>query len=96
MKPGLSIGAVGTLTWIVDASMVITLGGDSRATVFSTPIMILLMERAGREALRPFLEPGEESVGTEVNIQHIGWHRGGCDGESDRHPNRRPPHQFRY
>ena len=52
MKPGLSIGAVGTLTWIVDASMVITLGGDSRATVFSTPNMILLMERAGREALR--------------------------------------------
>ena len=72
MKPGLSIGAVGTLTWIVDASMVITLGGDSRATVFSTPNMILLMERAGREALRPFLEPGEESVGTEVNIQHVG------------------------
>lgn len=72
MKPGLSVGAVGTLTWIVDASMVITLGGDPRATVFSTPNMILLMERAGREALRPYLEPGEESVGTEVNIQHVG------------------------
>lgn len=71
MKPGLSIGAVGTLTWIVDASMVITLGGDSRATVFSTPNMILLMGVPG-EALRPFLEPGEESVGTEVNIQHVG------------------------
>ena len=60
------------LTWIVDASMIITLGGDSRATVFSTPNMILLMERAAREALRPFLEPTEESVGIEVNIQHLG------------------------
>ncbi len=30
------------------------------------------MERAAREALRPYLEPGEESVGIEVNIQHIG------------------------
>lgn len=72
MKPGLSIGSTGMLTWSVDASMIITLGGDSRATVFSTPNMILLMERAAREALRPFLEPTEESVGIEVNIQHLG------------------------
>ncbi|MBC7965803.1 MAG: enoyl-CoA hydratase/isomerase family protein [Fuerstia sp.] len=72
MKPNLKLGDVGTLTWIVDASMVITLGGDPRATVFSTPNMILLMERAAREALRPFLEAGEESVGIDVNIQHIG------------------------
>lgn len=72
MRPGLNVGTVGQLIWTVDASMVITLGGDSRATVFSTPNMILLMERAAREALREFLEPGEESVGVEVNIQHIG------------------------
>ncbi len=72
MKSGLKAGDIGKLTWIVDASMIITLGGDSRATVFSTPNMILLMERAARETLRPFLEPGEESVGIEVNIQHIG------------------------
>lgn len=72
MKPGLNPGTVGNLTWTVDPSMVITLGGDSRATVFSTPNMILLMERAAREALREFLEPGEESVGIEVNIQHLG------------------------
>lgn len=72
MKPGLNVQTVAELIWIVDASMVITLGGDSRATVFSTPNMILLMERAAREALRAFLEPGEESVGIEVNIQHIG------------------------
>ncbi|MFM7976939.1 MAG: thioesterase, FlK family, partial [Pirellula sp.] len=39
--------------------MVITLGGDPRATVFSTPNMIMLMERSAREALRPYLESGE-------------------------------------
>ncbi len=72
MKRGLSIGTVGSLTWIVDPSMIITLGGDLRATVFSTPNMILLMERAAREALREYLEPGEESVGIEVNIEHMG------------------------
>jgi enoyl-CoA hydratase len=71
MKPGLNVGDVGTLTWTVDASMVILLGGDPRAAVFSTPNMILLMERAAREALRPYLETGEESVGTDVHIQHV-------------------------
>jgi enoyl-CoA hydratase/carnithine racemase/predicted thioesterase len=34
--------------------------------------MIMLMERAAREALRPFLDEGEESVGVEVNVEHLG------------------------
>jgi len=72
MKPGLKIGDVARLDWTVDPSMVILLGGDPRAAVFSTPNMILLMERAAREAIRPFLEPGEESVGVDVQIQHVG------------------------
>ncbi|MFM8399531.1 MAG: thioesterase family protein, partial [Pirellula sp.] len=71
MKPGLQPGAIGELIWNVDSSMVITLGGDPRATVFSTPNMIMLMERSAREALRPYLESGEESVGTDVQIQHV-------------------------
>lgn len=71
MKPGLQPGAIGELIWNVDSSMVITLGGDPRATVFSTPNMIMLMERSAREALRPYLETGEESVGTDVQIQHV-------------------------
>jgi enoyl-CoA hydratase/carnithine racemase/predicted thioesterase len=72
MKPGLKIGDTGELTWIVDPTMTITLGGIPQATVFSTPNMIMLMERAAREALRPFLEDGEESVGVEVQVEHTG------------------------
>ncbi|MCC6510152.1 MAG: hypothetical protein IT423_13685 [Pirellulaceae bacterium] len=72
MKSGFAIGQIGQLTWTVDASMVIVLAGDVRATVFSTPNMILLMERAAREAIRPFLEDREESVGVLVNIEHMG------------------------
>ena len=71
MKVGLQPGAIGELRWLVDASMVIVLGGDARATVFSTPNMILLMERAAREALRPYLEGDEESVGVDVQIRHL-------------------------
>src|SRR5262245_30143219 len=72
MKPGLHRGHTGELTWIVDPTMTITLGSLPQATVFSTPNMILLMERSAREALRPFLEEGEESVGVEVSVEHLG------------------------
>ncbi len=71
MKPGFTTGLQGRLEWTVTPDRTITLGGDPRATVFATPYMIMLMERAGREALRPFLEEGEESVGIDVNIRHL-------------------------
>jgi enoyl-CoA hydratase/carnithine racemase/predicted thioesterase len=51
--------------------MTITLGSNPRATVFSTPSMIMLMERSAREALRPYLENGEESVGMQVAVEHL-------------------------
>ncbi len=72
MKPGLNIGSVGELTWVVDPTMTITLGGLPQATVFSTPSMIMLMERAAREALRPFLDDTEETVGMDVKVEHLG------------------------
>lgn len=72
MKPGLQAGQSGELIWTVDPTMTITLGSRPQATVFSTPNMIMLMERAAREALRPFLEEGEESVGVDVQVEHLG------------------------
>jgi len=73
MRSGLQIGHTAHLTWQVDAGQIIHLGAESGAgaVVFSTPSMINLMEHAAREALRPFLEEGEESVGAEVQIQHL-------------------------
>ena len=38
---------------------------------FSTPSMISLMERAAIEAVTPFLEDGQTSVGFEVNVRHL-------------------------
>jgi fluoroacetyl-CoA thioesterase len=39
--------------------------------VFATPMMILAMENAALNAVRPFLEPGESAVGTAVDIRHV-------------------------
>lgn len=39
--------------------------------VFSTPMMVLIMENAALNAIRPYLEPGESAVGTVVNVRHL-------------------------
>jgi enoyl-CoA hydratase len=73
MRQGLIPGLTATLPRIVSPDMTIHLGADQRqgVVVYSTPSMIHLMEYAARELLRPFLEPGEESVGVSVQIEHL-------------------------
>jgi len=71
MRPGLQVGHAGELTWSVDPQQTITLGQQFQTTVFSTPSMINLMEHAAREALGPYLEPNEESVGTALEVTHL-------------------------
>ncbi len=39
--------------------------------VFATPMMVLAMENAALNAIRPFLDPGESAVGTLVNVKHL-------------------------
>ena len=40
--------------------------------VYATPMMILEMEMASGDAVRDHLQPGWITVGTEVDIRHIG------------------------
>lgn len=39
--------------------------------VLATPVMIMVMENAALNALKPYLEPGETAVGTRVDIRHF-------------------------
>jgi fluoroacetyl-CoA thioesterase len=39
--------------------------------VLATPVMILAMENAALEALKPYLEPGESALGTHVDVRHL-------------------------
>ncbi len=40
--------------------------------VFATPMMILQMELTSGDAINSVLQPGWVTVGTEVNIKHLG------------------------
>jgi fluoroacetyl-CoA thioesterase len=39
--------------------------------VLATPVMIMAMENAALEALKPFFEAGETAVGTRVDVAHL-------------------------
>jgi enoyl-CoA hydratase len=81
MREGLAVGSQAELIWKVGAEHVIEFGANRSgfrpetivpgAVVFSTPNMILLMERSARKVLEPFLEPHEESVGAQVHVDHL-------------------------
>ncbi len=47
-------------------------GGESLPPVLSTPRMISYMERTAHQAILPYLGEGQSSVGTVVNIRHLG------------------------
>ena len=40
--------------------------------VLSTPVMIMAMENAALNAIKPFFEAGETAVGTRVDVSHSG------------------------
>lgn len=66
----LKVGMKAEITTEVDDKLVVKhVGGDG---VLSTPSMIGLMERAGIQAVQPYLPEGHTTVGFEVNVKHFG------------------------
>lgn len=77
MKPGLAVGDRATFRHQVEARHTVpALLPESAAfkampAVLATGYMVGLMEWACIEQLSPFMEPGEGSLGTHVDVNHI-------------------------
>jgi fluoroacetyl-CoA thioesterase len=39
--------------------------------VLATPVMIMIMENAALNAIKPYLDAGESAVGTHVDVRHL-------------------------
>ena len=46
--------------------------GSGTLEVFATPAMIALMEKTAYESVAPELEEGSGTVGTALNVKHVG------------------------
>ena len=68
----IEIGKVREEVITVDDKVAIRFLGMEGARVLSTPQMIGFMEKVSRDLLFEMLEPGKDSVGTVVNIKHLG------------------------
>ena len=71
MKP-IPWGAKGSFTLLVQPEHLANRFKDATLpAVFATPVMIMTMENAALNAIKPYLEPGESAVGTAVDVQHL-------------------------
>lgn len=67
LKPG----TVGTAEWTVLPSMTADNCGSGLLPVFSTPMLVALMEAAACDAMLSALQAGETSVGVRIDVEHL-------------------------
>ena len=70
MKASLAQGLVATVKLTVDRERTIGFMGE-KARVYATPMLVRDVEVACRELVLPHLDPGEDSVGTRIELDHL-------------------------
>ena len=71
MKP-IPLGTTGTSTLRVQPEHLANRFKDAMLPqVLATPVMILIMENAALNAIKPFLDAGESAVGVAVDVKHL-------------------------
>lgn len=71
MRP-IPLGAKGAFRLLVQPEHLANRFKDATLPpVLATPVMIMVMENAALDAVRPYLDPGESAVGTAVDVRHL-------------------------
>ena len=66
------LGARGSFSLLVQPEHLANRFKDAMLpAVFATPVMIMVMENAALNAIKPFLDPGESALGTRVDVRHL-------------------------
>lgn len=45
--------------------------GSGKLAVFATPSMVALMEKTALETVQPYLDAGQGTVGTRIDVSHV-------------------------
>ncbi len=67
----IEIGIKGRQEEIVTMELTASHIGSGTVRVFATPMMIALMEKTCRICVKPYLDEGQETVGTRVDVAHL-------------------------
>lgn len=66
----LNLGIKGAQSVTVDEERTAAYMGSGDLPVFATPAMIALIEKTASESVRPYLEMGQSTVGTHLDVAH--------------------------
>lgn len=64
-------GTVGEEKFVVERKHAIDFADERMPVVLCTPWLIWFLEHAARKAVLPFLDDGESTVGTLVEVRHL-------------------------
>ncbi|NDU92429.1 MAG: thioesterase family protein [Ferrovum sp.] len=71
MKP-IPVGAKGSFSLIVTPEHLANRFKDTMLPpVLATPVMVMIMENAALNAIKPYLDANESAVGTRVDVTHL-------------------------
>ncbi len=66
------VGAEGSYSLVVTPEHLASRFKDATLPpVLATPIMIMMMENAALNAIKPYLDAGESALGTRVDVRHL-------------------------
>jgi fluoroacetyl-CoA thioesterase len=66
------LGATGSFSLVVMPEHLASRFKDSTLPpVLATPVMIMIMENAALNAIKPYLDSGESALGTRVDVRHL-------------------------
>lgn len=67
----LQTGIKGKQTIVVTPAQTAAHYGSGALEVFATPAMVALLEETAWKSVQPYLEPGQGTVGTRVDVRHL-------------------------
>jgi fluoroacetyl-CoA thioesterase len=71
MQP-IPVGATGSFSLVVLPEHLASRFKDGTLPpVLATPVMIMVMENAALNAIKPYLDAGESALGTRVDVRHL-------------------------
>jgi fluoroacetyl-CoA thioesterase len=66
------VGATGSFSLVVTPEQLANRFKDAMLPpILATPVMIMVMENAALNAIKPYLDAGESAVGTRVDVRHL-------------------------
>jgi fluoroacetyl-CoA thioesterase len=71
MRSGLKVGMTGERRFVVEPAHAIDFAERGMPAILCTPWLVWFLEHAARDAVVPFLDEGESTVGSHVDVDHL-------------------------